>query len=66
MEKYYIKDFYGRIKGSIETDDQGNKTARDFYGRIKGYYIKSLNVTQDFYRRIIARGDQVSSLIDLN
>ena len=33
MAKEFIKDFYGRILGSVETI--GNKTtARDFYGRI--------------------------------
>lgn len=65
MEKIFIKDFYGRIKGSVETDNNGNKTVRDFWGRILGYYNKSLNVTQDFYKRVIARGDQASSLINL-
>ena len=63
MEKEYIRDFYGRILGSIETDNQGNKTLRDFYGRILGTYDKASNVTRDFYKRIIARGDQSSGLI---
>lgn len=63
MEKEYIRDFYGRILGSVETDDKGNKTVRDFYGKILGYYDKSNNVTRDFYKKIIGRGDQAVSLI---
>ena len=35
--KTQIRDFYGRIIGTIETDNFENKTARDFYGRIVGY-----------------------------
>ena len=63
MEKEYIRDFYGRILGTIEIDNKGNKTIRDFWGRILGYYDKDNNVTRDFYKRVIGRGDQASSLI---
>ena len=63
MEKEYIKDFYGRILGSITTDEKGNKTIRDFYGKILGYYFKDKNITTDFYKRIISKGDRASSLI---
>lgn len=61
-----IKDFYGRIVGYIEEDNKGNKTVRDFYRRITGYYDKKLNITKDFYGRIIAKGDASGSLIDYN
>ena len=63
MEKEIIRDFYGKIIGTIETDNKGNKTIRNFYGKILGYYDKQLNVTRDFYKRIIARGDQSSGLL---
>ena len=63
MEKEYIRDFWGRILGYIETDNKGNKTVRDFWGRILGYYDKANNVTRDFYKKIIGRGDQASALI---
>lgn len=63
MTKEYIRDFYGRILGSIETDNNGNKKARDFYGKILGTYNKKDNTTRDFYGKIIARGDQSASLI---
>lgn len=58
-----IRDFYGRIIGRIETDNQGNKIVRDFYGHIIGRYDKKANVTRDFYGRTIARGDSSSMLI---
>ena len=56
--KTQIRDFYGRIIGTIETDNFENKTARDFYGRIVGYYDKKLNVTRDFYKRIVGYYDK--------
>ena len=58
-----IKDFGGRILGYIDIDDKGNKTVRDFYRKILGYYDKQLDVTRDFYKRIISRGDMSSALI---
>ena len=63
--KETIRDFYGRILGTITTDNQGNKIARDFYGRIVGKYDKKINVTRDFYGRVVAKGDRVSSLIPM-
>lgn len=64
IKKQTIRDFSGRIIGTIETDDTTkNKTARDFYGRIVGYWDAKLDVTRDFYQRIVARGDTLSALI---
>lgn len=58
-----IRDFYGKILGTVTTDSAGNKTVRDFYGRILGKYDKKTDVTRDFYGRVIARGDQSSALV---
>lgn len=58
-----IKDFYGKIMGSVEEDAQGNKIAKDFYGKILGRYDKNQNVTKDFYGKILATGDITSSLV---
>jgi hypothetical protein len=64
IQKEKIKDWTGKIIGFIETDTTtGNKVVRDFYGRIKGKYNKRLNVTQDFYGRRVAKGDQVTMLL---
>ena len=60
-----IRDFYGRILGSITTDKQGNKVVRDFYGKILGRYDKQTNVTRDFYGRIIGKGDSSSALVPI-
>lgn len=60
-----IKDFYNRIIGYIEIDDQGNKVAKNFYRRILGTYDAKHDVTRDFYNRIIAKGDIVASLISM-
>lgn len=61
--KEIIRNFSGKIIGSIETDPQGNKIVRDFYGKILGRYNKRQNVTRDFYGKIIGRGDQSGLLL---
>lgn len=62
-DREVIRDFYGRILGTITTDNNGNKVVRDFYGKILGKYDKKSNVTRDFYGRIVAKGDRSNSLI---
>ena len=61
-----IRDYYNRIIGYIETKPNGDKIGYDFYLRIVGYYEKNSNLTKDFYRRVVGRGDMLSSLITSN
>lgn len=62
MARELVKDFYGRIMGSIET--VGTKQiARDFYGRILGTYNSVDNKTRDFYGRILTNGNTLMGLI---
>lgn len=63
MARQVIKNFYGRIIGSIEEDANGNRIAKDFFGKIVGRYDKNQNVTKDFFGKILATGDITSSLI---
>lgn len=63
VNKVAVRRASGRIIGFIETDKDGNKQARNFYGRILGTYDKRLNVTRDFYGRIVTRGDSVIGFI---
>lgn len=58
-----IRDFYGKILGTVEEQSSGDKIARDFYGKILGYYRKKTNMTTDFYGKILGKGDSVVSLI---
>ena len=58
-----IKDFYGKIIGSIDEASNGDLIAKDFYGRILGRYDKKMNVTKDFYGKILGTGDLTSSLV---
>ena len=59
-----IRDFHKRIIGYVETDTvTGDKTVRNFYKQIVGYYDKKLNVTRDFYKRIVANGDACVGLL---
>lgn len=66
MVKNPVRDFSGKILGYIQIEDNGDKKALDFTGKILGYYKSQFNMTTDFYGRVIARGDMVSSLIPLN
>ena len=64
IQRDKIKDWTGKIIGFIETDSvTGNKVVKDFHGRILGRYIKKINQTQDFYGRLVAKGDQSSMLL---
>ena len=58
-----VRDFGGRIIGRYEHKPNGDIVVRDFYNRIIGYYIKSQDVTTDFYRRPIAKGNAVGILL---
>lgn len=58
-----IKDYYNRVIGKIETKANGDKIGKDFYNRVVGYYEKSSNLTKDFYRRVVSKGDTLAGLI---
>ena len=61
--KENIKDFYGRVIGTIITKPNGDKVIKDFYGRVKGTYIKRSNYTKDFYGRVVGEGDILTTLL---
>lgn len=63
-DKVHIKDFYGRVIGTVIEESNGDKTIKDFYGRPLGYYKKSRDVTTDFYGRVVASGDQLAMLLN--
>ena len=63
MSKEYVRDFYGRIIGSYETDSQGRITLRDFHGRILGKYDPKENKTRDFYGHIVGQGNTLALLL---
>lgn len=63
VSKEAIRDFSGKIIGYVETDNIGNQQVRDFSGRILGTYDKKMNVTRDFYGRIVTRGNTVIGLV---
>ena len=58
-----IRDFYGKIIGKCQYQSNGDIVVRDFYNRILGYYIASRDVTTDFYRRVVAKGNAVGMLL---
>ena len=62
MAKELIKDFYGKVLGSVETTGT-RKIARDFYGKVLGSYDSKDDKTRDFYGKVITKGDTVVGLI---
>ena len=61
--KEYIRNFYGKIIGSYETDAQNVITLRNFYGKILGKYDPRENRTRDFYGRIVGQGNVLGILL---
>ena len=61
-----IKDFYGKILGYIETLPNGDKVLRNLYRKILGRYNKATDTTRNFYGQIIAKGDQLTMLLNMN
>ena len=63
-----ITNFYGRTVAKISKERSGRYRIDDFYGRTLGYYEpKDFNgegATYDFYGRMIARGNVLTSLIE--
>lgn len=58
MSKEAIRDMHRRIIGYSDTRNNGDKFITDVYGHILGRYDKAMDVTRDFYGKIIAKGDQ--------
>lgn len=63
VNKFTIKDFYGRPLGFIEEYDNGNKRIKDFNQRVLGSYNKATDKTIDFYGRIVGNGDLLTMLL---
>jgi hypothetical protein len=61
----YIRDFRSKkIIGILRTLRNGDIEAREFNSRrILGYYRKKLDMTTDFYGRMIAQGNCVTGFI---
>lgn len=64
-DEEYIRDFKSRkIIGILRTLRNGDIEAREFSSRrILGYYRKNIDMTTDFFGRMIAKGNCVVSFI---
>jgi len=58
-----LKDSFNNVLGSIETKQDGSKVLRDVNGKIRGYYDPVTDHTRDPDKRILAKGDVLSTLI---
>jgi hypothetical protein len=63
-QKITIRNFNGQVLGTIEIEDNGNKTVKNFEGQVLGYYKADRDLTIDFFGRVVARGDVASSLLN--
>ena len=64
MKETTLRDWTGKIIGYVELKNNGDKVLRDFYRKILGTYDARLNVTRDFYGRVVAQGDCLSMLLN--
>ena len=64
MQEQPIKDWTGKIIGFIKTMPNGDAKIYDFYRRLLGTYDKRSDITKDFYGRIVAKGNQLSMLLN--
>ncbi len=58
-----LKDAYNNVLGSIETDPDGSQVLRDANGKTRGYYDPSTDHTRGPDKRILAKGNVLSTLI---
>lgn len=64
MAREFIKDWTGKVIGTVDTQPNGDKILKDFYGHVKGRYVKNINMTKDFYGHVIGKGDQLMRLLN--
>ena len=58
-----LKDAYGNVLGSIETNTDGSQVLSDANGKIRGYYDATTDYTRGPDQRILAKGNLLSTLI---
>lgn len=63
MRRETMRDPHHRVMGYIETDIDGNQTARDAHTRLLGRYDTKRNVTRDEHSRLLGSGNQLAALI---
>lgn len=62
-ERERLQDWTGKIIGFVDYESNGDKTLRNFEMQILGKYISSRDITQDFYGRIVGKGDILMTLL---
>jgi hypothetical protein len=58
-----LKEAHNNILGSIETSADGSQVLRDANGKIRDYYDPSTDHTRGPDKRILAKGNVLSTLI---
>ena len=58
-----LKDAYNNVLGSIQTSPDGSQVLRDTNGKIRGYYDPSTDHTRGPDKRILAKGNVLTTLI---
>lgn len=62
MAKEFIKDFYGRVLGTVETIGT-KQVVKDFYGKVVATYDTKDNFTRDFYGRVVSKGNTAVGML---
>ena len=58
-----VQDRAGNVIGSIETDASGDQVLRNAQNEVRGYYDSKADVTRDADKNIVAKGNQLRSMI---
>ena len=63
MERQILRDFYYKVIGYIDTDENGVQWLRDPQYRVLGKYEPTTNLTRDFYGVVIGHGNILTTLL---
>ncbi len=63
MDNVTVKDAFGTVVGSIETDADGNQTLRSTSGRIRATYEAAGDHTRDGAGNIVAKGNALNRIL---
>jgi hypothetical protein len=61
-----IRNFSGKVVGTLEYFDSGDAIARDFYGKVVGRYTKVDNRTRDFYGKVVSTGNTLAQFLNFD
>jgi len=63
MAKEVLRDAFGQLLATIESDRNDNLVIKDYMGKILGTYDKKKNITKNYLGQIVGTGNLLTLLI---